>query len=36
MQRLIERDHLVDYDIVTYGPGLQQAHYLHFHLRSAS
>lgn len=35
IQRLIDKDHLVAYDVVTYGPGLQQARYLHFHLRSA-
>lgn len=35
IQRLIDRDHLAAYDVVTYGPALQQARYLHFHLRSA-
>jgi hypothetical protein len=36
MERLIEKDHLINYEIVTYGPGLQRARYLHFHLRSQS
>jgi hypothetical protein len=34
IERLIQRDHLVAYDIVSYGPALQKARYLHFHLRS--
>lgn len=32
MNDIIVKDNLVDYKIVTYGPGYQHATYLHFHL----
>ncbi len=34
MERIIQRDNLRSYEIVTYGPGRQQVRYLHFHLES--
>jgi hypothetical protein len=36
IQRLIQKDHLVSYDVISYGPGLQTARYLHWHLRSGN